>query len=68
MKLKLSHIALIAVGIVSLAATFALAGPRRSAGECGEYKYSNHGKCEDARNKKADTTWSSEILSRHWKP
>ena len=51
----------------TLAATLALAAPRKPAGTCGEDRYWHHGKCEDAREK-TGKTWTQEILSKHWKP
>jgi hypothetical protein len=68
MKLSVKNVALLLVGAVTLAATLALAAPRKRAGECGEDHYWHNGKCEDATNRKSEKTWSDEILSRHWKP
>jgi hypothetical protein len=68
MKLRTNIIATLLVGAVVLAATLALAAPRKRAGECGEDRYWHNGKCEDARNRKPEKTWSNDILSRHWKP
>jgi hypothetical protein len=55
------------VAVATLAATLALAAPRKHAGTCGEDRYRHDGKCEDAREK-TEKTWTQEILSRHWKP
>ena len=59
------RLALLAV-LAATAGTIAIAAPR--SGKCGAYKYSHHGKCENATDKKSSKTWTEDILSKFWKP
>jgi hypothetical protein len=45
--------------VASMATT---AAPRRGPGECGEFKYWQQGKCQDARFKPSGRPWTDKLV------